>query len=394
MVKNKNMLSSMTLGKASGVNWITRQGSLVVFVGENGAGKSRLLNMVAKESHRKGIDTIAISNTPFSNFPYLSRGASRLLTKSGAAAPESILKLAISNGEIKDELSLRKISRVLQYCRYRQDVGVKLSVHRGRRQGISALSVLDNMSQEDRSEVLSLGELLLGRGVSGRVLWYDFDRLNPDYSHRAMIPRIIRWESVLRRIGVLASIKLYLERDGRVLPLSRASSGELSLISSMAFIATSISDGCTIAVDEPENSLHPKWQREYIGLLLELTKYRNINVLIATHSPLIVSEMELDRSWREEVKVVLLSDTPKDVPSEAPGSLEGIMTEVFGTITPENNYLSRRIVGLLSDLENSRASLELVLQVMDDLSNAGADDRQRSALDAAKEIARRISESS
>lgn len=43
-----------------------------------------------------------------------------------------------------------------------------------------------------------------------------------------------------------------------------------------------------ILIDEPETSLHPKWQRKYIRFLLDTFQGLNIQFIIATHSPYIL----------------------------------------------------------------------------------------------------------
>ena len=42
-------------------------------------------------------------------------------------------------------------------------------------------------------------------------------------------------------------------------------------------------------MDEPENSLAPKFQIELIQLILELSRFFNCQFIIATHSPFLLS---------------------------------------------------------------------------------------------------------
>ncbi|WP_245337554.1 AAA family ATPase [Shinella sp. HZN7] len=65
--------------------------------------------------------------------------------------------------------------------------------------------------------------------------------------------------------GFRTALVLTPERhDGEVIELLNASSGELALISSLVFLISSIGQEPVILIDEPENSLHPRWQREYL----------------------------------------------------------------------------------------------------------------------------------
>ena len=90
---------------------------------------------------------------------------------------------------------------------------------------------------------------------------------------------------------MIREIRVLLERkkDGNVIGMKHASSGQLALISSLLFLATNAGDDPLILIDEPENSLHPSWQREYIEKVLAAMNFRNASIIVATHAPLIVT---------------------------------------------------------------------------------------------------------
>ena len=50
-------------------------------------------------------------------------------------------------------------------------------------------------------------------------------------------------------------------------------------------------DGALILIDEPETSLHPKWQKKYVQFLMDVFVRLNIQFVIATHSPYILQGM-------------------------------------------------------------------------------------------------------
>src|SRR5690606_34355461 len=108
--------------------------------------------------------------------------------------------------------------------------------------------------------------------------------------------------------GYLERINVYLERrDGLVIPLTDASSGELSLISSLIFIAALPRTTRYLLIDEPENSLHPRWQREYVDLLSAAIGYSQLGVAIATHAPILVIGAVVQGEERVDVFRVQLS---------------------------------------------------------------------------------------
>ena len=78
----------------------------------------------------------------------------------------------------------------------------------------------------------------------------------------------------------------------RQLPLSELSSGQWHVLSSLLFTAIAVDDGSLVLIDEPENSLHPAWQREYPVLFHNaLSCVKGVHVVVATHSPLIASSL-------------------------------------------------------------------------------------------------------
>ena len=52
-----------------------------------------------------------------------------------------------------------------------------------------------------------------------------------------------------------------------------------------------VNERSLLILDEPETNLHPKWQNEYAKLLCNLVK-SNIKIVIATHSPYMISALE------------------------------------------------------------------------------------------------------
>lgn len=74
--------------------------------------------------------------------------------------------------------------------------------------------------------------------------------------------------------------------------LTELSSGQWHMLSSLLFTAASVEDDTLMLVDEPENSLHPSWQQQYLGLLSEMIDgAKGVHVMVATHSPLIAASL-------------------------------------------------------------------------------------------------------
>lgn len=79
--------------------------------------------------------------------------------------------------------------------------------------------------------------------------------------------------------------KVFVEADGRELPVSDLSSGERHILT---FLTLVLFQGCRrnfLIIDEPEISLNIKWQRELMGLLHNLAP--NTQIIVASHSPVL-----------------------------------------------------------------------------------------------------------
>ncbi|MDO7908956.1 AAA family ATPase [Pseudomonas sp. 22-AL-CL-001] len=86
-------------------------------------------------------------------------------------------------------------------------------------------------------------------------------------------------------------VTLYLKDDHSEHEFEDLSSGERNLISLGLKIISRASRHTLILIDEPEISLHLQWQMEFHKNLIKmLAAYRNYHVVIATHSPILVSE--------------------------------------------------------------------------------------------------------
>ncbi|RZK14961.1 MAG: ATP-binding protein, partial [Flavobacterium sp.] len=140
----------------------------------------------------------------------------------------------------------------------------------------------------------------------------------------------------LRLLKVISYIDIFLCRDRDLFPVNNASSGELTLISSLIYFASSIDINSIVLIDEPENSLHPKWQTEYIKLLMDLFYRYEPKVVIATHSPLIINAAEITSRGVKVFKGTKGKFNQQPTESQ---NAEEIYQEYFNVTTPENRYL-------------------------------------------------------
>ena len=78
--------------------------------------------------------------------------------------------------------------------------------------------------------------------------------------------------------------------DKTTLPLNKLSSGEKQILIIFYRLLFHATPGTLVILDEPEISLHVSWQQKMGSLLLDICKIRDIQLIVATHSPQIIHD--------------------------------------------------------------------------------------------------------
>ncbi|EKM24576.1 AAA family ATPase [Vibrio sp. HENC-03] len=138
---------------------------------------------------------------------------------------------------------------------------------------------------------------------------------------------------------------------GESFSIDGASSGERSLLLLVCSIANEIKNNSLICIDEPEISLHPAWQEQFIQLIAEVFKtYKNCHFIIATHSPLIVSNLKSENCYILDLD----NDELHNAKSFSNKSADFQLARLFQTPGDQNEYLKRLCVNILSELSQGR----------------------------------------
>lgn len=175
---------------------------------------------------------------------------------------------------------------------------------------------------------------------------YNFDG---DYENNSQILDSIR---LLLKYGLIKLMDLKLSKPlNPEISLRRASSGEQCMLVIMLGIAGHITDGSYIFIDEPEISLHPKWQEKFMTLLIEVfSTYSACRFYIATHSPQIISKLSAENCF-------ITSLTKRDIYDAAEykdRSADFQLAELFEAPGSMNEYLIRIAFGLISKIKSSK----------------------------------------
>lgn len=158
---------------------------------------------------------------------------------------------------------------------------------------------------------------------------------------------------LMRDLEILNVEKLLLYRKSSKYTFDNASSGEHHVLTGFINIISTIEDNSLIFIDEPEISLHPNWQIQYMSLLQSTFKeYKNCHFIISTHSHFLVSDLKPESS---SIISFQLSEDGKvmnqTLDYETYGwSAENILYRVFGVSTVRNHYLEMDLRELLSKI--------------------------------------------
>ncbi len=359
-------------------------------VGPNGSGKTRLLRRIALHRSKRNHATRIICNTPFDRYAGIRGSVVRLSARSGASQPVEVLKKAILQAHEEKHSSVGRLRSILDYSGYESAIEIHpvgVDSNRIRHVGATAFD-LGMGPQADRID--SIVHYILQHPNNSDWVHLDGDFGKHVFSGATL--DMLRWESLLKRARFIKRIDLKLVRkhDGMVIPMKDGSSGELTLIATLAFLISHMDHECSILIDEPENSLHPAWQRSYIDRILAVTSLWRPEIIVATHSPLIVSGAQaLDSVMTRVYRVDETEARRVNVDGEG---MEETLWDLFDTITPSNHFLSVKLVEIINGVKRHRGYRETALQEIDRLEDASYSHDQFRLFHAARNLIHQLAE--
>lgn len=104
----------------------------------------------------------------------------------------------------------------------------------------------------------------------------------------------LEWLKTLKKFRVFGNTRirnLWFCKDDGIIPITAFSSGEMILYFRFFKILHEIKENSVILIDEPETHLHPKWIQKFIKLLKDMFSQYQCHFIIATHSPIITSDV-------------------------------------------------------------------------------------------------------
>jgi predicted ATP-binding protein involved in virulence len=158
------------------------------------------------------------------------------------------------------------------------------------------------------------------------------------------------------------------------------STGEQELITkAFSLYLTDLKDS-VILIDEPETSLHPKWQNRILKIYKDFAKRNNNQIIIATHSPHIIASAK-----KESLRLLVKRGDKIEVVSDFEGSygyeVQRVLLEIMDLdslrnleinkkldqlkkLVFENNYKSKKFINLQKELENTLGRNDIDLSLL------------------------------
>lgn len=394
-----------------------------VIVGKNGVGKSRLLAAIARSAIRNDNPrpnnseiydslfqlrkVIAASTSPFDKFPlnprhrhnssitnyrYIGmRGDNFYSSSSSIALISSVAKGLLENIVFnRADVRLRGIFEALNFAPVLEFIFKPSFLKSTRQSNLEYLSKdekflselarlrdytglaideryyepLLKMPEREREEVFAAIAIIFDVDKSNKAisLKFDFSTNQIIYDNYRSSPDYAKALFVLLNSGLMRLMDLRLDKNEYgLMSLKMASSGEQCMLVLMLGIAGHITDNSLVLIDEPEISLHPTWQEDFMKLLMNaFSGFVGCQFIIATHSPQIISRLRGDNCF-------VTSLTRKELyPSNefSKRSADYQLAELFDAPGTMNEYISRLAFNILAKVKSAK---HLSSENLDDL---------------------------
>ena len=295
-------------------------------IGNNGEGKSFLLKDIIHLMALGNQKTIAISISQADRFPHPEDVKGEFYSRAGAAAS--------SNSNSLNIRSAATSSAIVEAMK--KDKKAKL-----------LLDSLTELGFDKKIYLIKRSRSGNQSAASGSVLSLTAHRENIEFSD--IDPKS-------HEIGIVA------RGEDKIIPFKDLSSGERNILQLTALLIESAQPDITFFIDEPEISLHVKWQQSLPKLFSRIAETFGLSFVVATHSPVIIANANFDNSDCYIARDGIL----KIIDPNDRHSVETILLQGFHTYTPHNREVHEKCAKLVSnviqlvntDEENAKSSGE------------------------------------
>lgn len=231
---------------------------IVALVGENGAGKSTVLQAAAASYRSPGKGIFASDFFPDTPFEKITAATIRFSVKEGQVSQTRTVRKPTSRWRGNPERPERKVEYI--DLRRTQPVGARAGYAKLLKVGVieGARTTFDNTRLQRLSQII--GKNYTGAGTS----LTNVDNRNP-------IPVVeigqIRYSGFHQGAGEIAALEL---------------------------LASDYPQYGIVLIDEIETSLHPRAQRRLVRDLALIARDKELQIILTTHSPYVLEELPLE----------------------------------------------------------------------------------------------------
>ena len=353
-----------------------------ILIGENGSGKSFFLNDFAKYSIRENKNVIAIATSVHDKFNIRNSKFHFYGARQGRNMISKVIKKSLMSTEEQAEDKIRNFIRVLDYIGYSSRMGIQINGFN--RDKVRLLEIDGVIEISNKYDLISLLNKYHEMLLNNQIVSVDLYAFTSGNINSSAFGALLKFEAIMKKLGILREITLYLEKDNQNISLQNASSGELLILSTLTFISSYIEPNSTILIDEPENSLHPKWQKEYIGKILDMFYYCHPKIIIATHSALMIPLKE------QPINLFSIENSIIKKIKRTTNNNEELLSDTFKIVTPENRYLSNHIIDIINKFDSNEITLSFANREIDSYINRAYDFTQIKFLEEVKQMLNNI----
>jgi predicted ATPase len=172
----------------------------------------------------------------------------------------------------------------------------------------------------------------------------------------------------LKEMEVLSLTGIKLFRKKKPIKLLDISSGEYNFFTILISLISKVENNSLIIIDEPEISLHPNWQQQFMSIVREVfSSFNGLHFVISTHSHYLISDI-----FKEISNVVILNrdDTSNKVQvryfedNTYGWSSDDILYYVFGIRSSRNLVFQGEVEKLLSLISNRSANYPEIKRII------------------------------
>lgn len=227
------------------------------------------------------------------------------------------------------------------------------------------------------------------------IIW-EYSKLLYDHNHNPVDfidQKILRPNP--RHVVVSFDVLLSDPQSDTFIRIKDLSSGEYNRIALFyhviynCMVANDKGQTCNFYIDEPENSLHPRWQLELIQHLHKITLDFDAKFIIATHSPMFLAKLGSLSISKEDFNLLYsvyqvnrIKGTKyernrffiedqfylKEI-HDIGSNIEEVLYSVYEVITPKSIYFSKLLSGVVNQYNEAKINKSEVLSKLETIKD-------------------------